>query len=53
MPIYLDYNASTPIAPEVADVMRDAIDAMRFKGWSQLAGLQLSTRDSHLPADGR
>ncbi len=24
--IYLDYNASTPIAPEVATVMRDAID---------------------------
>lgn len=24
--IYLDYNASTPIAPEVAAVMRDAID---------------------------
>jgi cysteine desulfurase len=25
-PIYLDYNASTPIAPEVAAVMRDAMD---------------------------
>jgi cysteine desulfurase len=25
-PIYLDYNASTPIAPEVAAVMRGAID---------------------------
>jgi cysteine desulfurase len=25
--IYLDYNASTPIAPQVAAVMRDAIDA--------------------------
>lgn len=25
-PIYLDYNASTPIAPEVAAVMRDAME---------------------------
>ena len=24
--IYLDHNASTPIAPEVAAVMRDAMD---------------------------
>jgi cysteine desulfurase len=26
-PIYLDYNASTPLAPEVAGVMRDAMDS--------------------------
>jgi cysteine desulfurase len=24
--IYLDYNASTPIAPEVAALMRDTLD---------------------------
>jgi cysteine desulfurase len=26
-PVYLDYNASTPIAPVVAEVMREAIDS--------------------------
>lgn len=51
--IYLDHNASTPLAPEVAAVMREAIDGEAFGNPSSLHWAGLPAREQVERARGQ